>query len=289
MFGLFKKRKTETILDNFNAVTAKMYRGLMREKNISDEQIIEIVQLVMKKFQSAAESKGETISGTALVNIAAKFVKVYDISSPEFFMEHLRYEINRYMTSGLRDDYAKSSIFSNGKENIQSKAGIHNTSIQQGNAKEQYELAVLYENGIGVTKDIDQALFLYDKAAEQGHVTAQNHLGVVYSQGTVITGDDAKAVFWFRKAAEQGDLTAQNNLGLCYAEGTGVARDDAQAVFWYHKAAEQGYVDAQRNLSVMYGTGKGVKLDLSQAVVWLRKAANQGDVNCQEALNKLGV
>jgi TPR repeat protein len=34
----------------------------------------------------------------------------------------------------------------------------------------------LYQLGIGVEKDLDQAIFWYEKAAEQGSVAAQNNL-----------------------------------------------------------------------------------------------------------------
>jgi len=106
MFGFFKKKKPKTLLDAFNATTAEMFRPLLENnKNLSDENIIEIVQTVMRAFKEAADSKGETISGTVLINISAKFIRVYDLSGPEFFMEHLKYEINLYLTSGLREDY----------------------------------------------------------------------------------------------------------------------------------------------------------------------------------------
>lgn len=106
MFGFFKKKKPETLLDSFNATTAEMFRPLLENnKNLSDEKIIEIIQTVMKAFKEAAEGKGEIISGRSLINISAKFIKVYDLSGPEFFMEHLKYEINLYLTSGLREDY----------------------------------------------------------------------------------------------------------------------------------------------------------------------------------------
>ena len=83
-----------------------MFRPLLENnKNLSDEKIIEIIQTVMKAFKEAAEGKGEIISGRSLINISAKFIKVYDLSGPEFFMEHLKYEINLYLTSGLREDY----------------------------------------------------------------------------------------------------------------------------------------------------------------------------------------
>jgi hypothetical protein len=106
MFGFLKKKPKRTMLDEFDSTLAGMYRPyLSQKKNTTDAKIVEIVQMVMTAFKQAAESKGESISGTVLVNISTKFIKVYDLSDEEFFLEHLKYELTLYLSSGLRDDY----------------------------------------------------------------------------------------------------------------------------------------------------------------------------------------
>ena len=47
---------------------------------------------------------------------------------------------------------------------------------QDGDPDAQYELAYLYENGLGVPKNETKALELYQQAADQGHPVAQNSL-----------------------------------------------------------------------------------------------------------------
>ena len=47
---------------------------------------------------------------------------------------------------------------------------------QAGDPDAQYNLAYLYENGLGVAKDETKALDLYQQAADQGHPEAQNSL-----------------------------------------------------------------------------------------------------------------
>ena len=46
----------------------------------------------------------------------------------------------------------------------------------EGDPDAQYELAYLYENGLGVPKDEAKALELYQQAADQGHPAAQNNI-----------------------------------------------------------------------------------------------------------------
>jgi len=105
MFGLFGKKK-RTLLDEVNDLTVQMFRPLLvNNKKISDEKILEIVQTTMRAFKQAADSKGEVISGSSLIKISSKFILVYDMSGQELFLEHLKYEIKKYLTDGLRPDY----------------------------------------------------------------------------------------------------------------------------------------------------------------------------------------
>ncbi len=145
---------------------------------------------------------------------------------------------------------------------------------EQGNAKAQFYLGVMYDKGQGVPQDYARAAKWYSKAAEQGLAQAQLYLGFMY-QRPGVPPDDAEAVKWYRKAAEQGVADAQYNLGVMYDNGQGVPQDDAEAVKWYRKAAEQGVADAQYNLGVMYGNGQGVPEDYAQAHMWLNLAASR--------------
>lgn len=45
-----------------------------------------------------------------------------------------------------------------------------------GDPDAQYNLAYIYENGLGVPKDEAKALELYQQAADQGHSEAQNNI-----------------------------------------------------------------------------------------------------------------
>ena len=83
--------------------------------------------------------------------------------------------------------------------------------------------------------------------AEQGDAKAQFNLGLMYSKGQGVTQDSKQAVKWYRKAAEQGDVDAQYNLGLMYASGKGVTQDYVLAHMWWDIAASSGYESAVKN------------------------------------------
>lgn len=82
------------------------------------------------------------------------------------------------------------------------------------------------------------ALPLYRRLAEQGHAKAQFKLGLMYELGQCVKQDNIQAFDWYLKAAEQGEANAQYNVAVKYKTGQGVAQDDTKAAYWYRKAAE---------------------------------------------------
>jgi len=103
-------------------------------------------------------------------------------------------------------------------------------SAEAGDADCQFNLALMYEQGIGVLKDEKTALGWYRKSAEQGNSNAQYNLAVLYENGRGTAADFAEANHWYRKAAVQGDGLAVGNLGMLYLRGQGVNPDKIAGV-----------------------------------------------------------
>ena len=127
------------------------------------------------------------------------------------------------------------------------RAGDHATALREwrplaesGNRDAQFNLGLLYENGLGVAKDGAQAAHWFRRAAEQDDRSAQAYLGEMYAQGLGVERDDREALHWYRTAAERGHAASQYNVGLFYATGRGIAPSDVQAVAWITVAHENG-------------------------------------------------
>ena len=99
-----------------------------------------------------------------------------------------------------------------------------------GDVGSQYNVALMFEQGIGVEKDEKQAVVWYEKASNQGSSAAQFNLGVMYENGRGTEVDFAKARKWYRKASVQGDPLAIGNLGMLYVRGDGVKEDKTLGV-----------------------------------------------------------
>ncbi len=148
----------------------------------------------------------------------------------------------------------------------------NNETISEGDAGTHYNLGLDAYN----KKDYKEALKQFRLAANQGHAKAQNNLGVMYDNGQGVPQDYKEAAKWFRLAADQGYARAQRNLGIMYESGRGMPEDYGEAGKWYRKAADQGDAEAQFYLGQFYDEGQGVPKNDSEAVKWYRKAADQG-------------
>jgi TPR repeat protein len=145
-------------------------------------------------------------------------------------------------------------------------------------------LAQTFEEGVSAYNggDYETAFEVFHSLADQGMAEAQFNLALMYDNGDGVTQDYSEAVHWYKAAAQQGNASAQYNLGVRYDEGKGVAEDDSEAVRWYRAAAEQGYADAQTNLAVMYAIGRGVIKDNITAHMWFNIASAHGEQNAKE-------
>jgi TPR repeat protein len=101
---------------------------------------------------------------------------------------------------------------------------------KKGHADSQFNLALMYEQGIGVGKNEKEAVVWYGQSAAQGNAAAQYNLGVLYENGRGTKIDFAKANELYRQASVQGDALAIGNLGMLYVRGDGVAENKVAGV-----------------------------------------------------------
>jgi hypothetical protein len=83
---------------------------------------------------------------------------------------------------------------------------------KRGDAMAQFSVAIAYEDGVGIKKDLKQAFDWYSKAAKQGHEGAQYKVGTFYDKGLVVKKDMKVAMDWYKKAASNGSRPAQKRL-----------------------------------------------------------------------------
>ncbi|MFC6582713.1 SEL1-like repeat protein [Sulfitobacter aestuariivivens] len=149
-------------------------------------------------------------------------------------------------------------------------------AAQSGTPQFLFDLAKVLETD---PETAPRAAELYQQASDAGMIDAQVSLGVLYQEGIGVKKDLAIARRLYEPAAEAGHARAQNNLGLLYVRGEGVAQDYERAAALFQAAAEQRLARAMTNLGVLYENGFGVPVDEERAAELYRMGGNQRAVS----------
>lgn len=184
-----------------------------------------------------------------------------------------------------------------------------------GVVEAQYQVGLMFANGVGVARDMTQAMSWIEQAAVRGHVGAQYMLGihlVPEPSGAALSHDDvARAYDWLQRAAQQGHARAQHRLARLIARqhgalvrsletaaaAQGVAESQAvlaqdktgsDALDWLQRAAEQGQPGAQTRLGESLVHGAHGRHDEESGLRWLVRAAESAWPPAVQALLALG-
>ncbi|WP_160288256.1 tetratricopeptide repeat protein [Pseudomonas knackmussii] len=105
-----------------------------------------------------------------------------------------------------------------------------------------YNLANLLATGRGAPKDPAHALALYMRAADLGHAKSMNLVGRHFEEGLCVSRDLDQAREWYRRSAEAGDFRGQFSHAAMLAE----AGELEAALDWLRRALEGGNLNFLR-------------------------------------------
>jgi TPR repeat protein len=103
---------------------------------------------------------------------------------------------------------------------------------ESGDTKAQYDLSLMFIQGIGTKQNIGQGLVWLNRAAEKGNIEAMLELGVLYQKIDTLENTPQLALYWFEKAAMAGSAVGQYNLAHSYMDGGQIAVDLPKAYIW---------------------------------------------------------
>jgi TPR repeat protein len=112
----------------------------------------------------------------------------------------------------------------------------------------------------------------YERLAEQGDAKAQAQLGLMYARGQGVATNRGKAAELLRRAAEQGDAEGAFGLGMVYDNGDISSPDKAQAAKWYRLAADKNHPRAAYMLAGMLLKGDGIAKSPDEGMDYMNRA-----------------
>jgi tetratricopeptide (TPR) repeat protein len=135
--------------------------------------------------------------------------------------------------------------------------------------------------------DFERAAEIWEPLAQQGHVLSQYNIGLLYENGLGVPHRPDLAFFWYRMAALNDNDDARYNLGGLYFRGEGVERSVEQAAQVWTESANAGNPNAAYNLGViLIGDGSDEE-GLRAGMIRLKQASDAGHPNATELLESL--
>lgn len=119
-----------------------------------------------------------------------------------------------------------------------------------GDPDAQFRLGEMYESGIGVNKDMREAVYWIKRAANQKHEPASFKLLYMELEKKGLNRDNRIKVEELNIKAEQGNAQAQYYLGKMYARGVGLDKNPDVAIGWLDKASQAGVLEAELELKL---------------------------------------
>ncbi|MEM6537923.1 MAG: tetratricopeptide repeat protein [Pseudomonadota bacterium] len=163
-------------------------------------------------------------------------------------------------------------------ERFEEALTISTSLAASGNAEAQHLLGFLYEDGLGVEKDVSAAEALYAKSAAGGFIDGQVAYGSFLLAQNRSSDDIDNGLDVLGVAADRGDPRALVRLGVVYTDGIIVPRDEATGLAMIEKAASQNDPDALFFLGMAHVLGKGKPVDAEAGRKLLSKAAEGGQI-----------
>jgi TPR repeat protein len=123
-------------------------------------------------------------------------------------------------------------------------------AADKGDPEAMFELAKLYEKGIGTAQDFGKALSLYKRSADLGFADAINDLGFFYYQGAEgVKRDPEKAVALFVRAADLKHPQAMYNVAALIDDGVIKGKTPQDAARYLYAALRSGVKDVLAQLT----------------------------------------
>jgi len=148
---------------------------------------------------------------------------------------------------------------------------------ESGDADGVFQVAESLFNGRGVVKILPLAVEWYEKAAAKGSNAARYRLALCYDQGKGVEKDlqESKALAAKFEAPRSADEYYAASLWLS-RDGVD-ATSKTKAFEFCAKAAESGHSEALGKLALMYFMGEGTMKDPGQAIRYFEQSALKGD------------
>lgn len=177
---------------------------------------------------------------------------------------------------GLKPDYAEAEKW-------------FTAAAEQNAGDARFRLGNFYAN-YKEPRDYTRAYIWLRRAAEGGHRVAMYDLARLFREGKGVTKNEKEAFRWMLKSAEAGVLQAQMAVSDMYATGTGVEKSLAESLKWILKIANSPSAPVawlNKAGDIFFGGWETIPKNYPFARRFYERAAAKGDTHALEMLAKM--
>ena len=120
-----------------------------------------------------------------------------------------------------------------------------------GDAKANYNLGIMYRDGLGVKKDDVQSLIHFIEAAENRHMLGNYAVGLAFLTGKGSDIDVETGIHYLTEAALLGHAISPVEIGSLYFRGRIVEKNFVAAHFWWSLANDRNAPSASKKLGTL--------------------------------------
>ena len=148
------------------------------------------------------------------------------------------------------DDYERA-FDALSAEDYQTAAYYLSFFASNGDVRSQYNMGIMYRDGLGLEKNSRVALSWFLLAAEQNHMLANYAIGLLLRDGPADVKHPKRASLYLKEAAFLGHALAPLELGNMFFSGNHVSKDRALAFVWWSLSAERNAPGAEANIAAL--------------------------------------
>ncbi|EJK73043.1 hypothetical protein THAOC_05361 [Thalassiosira oceanica] len=141
-----------------------------------------------------------------------------------------------------------------------------------------------FHGRLGLQKDMQRVIELYNEAAELGSTNALFNFGNLYYLGDGVEKNTAKGVEFYEKAAMRGHVVSRHNLGISEVQKGNYDR----AVRHLLISAKMGFKDSLETMKQLFMTGQATKAQYAEALKGYQDAVEEMKSHDRDEAKRLG-
>jgi hypothetical protein len=180
-----------------------------------------------------------------------------------------------YLSAAERGDWEArvkvASFSTSGEDIVKRLADLYERTLISGNGMMEYRYADLLIKTAWNDADRRKAFEMYLKSASDGYIDSLHQVALMYRDGLGVSKDYVKMIEYLEMAADKGLMHSITLLADIYGQGKLLPKDRDMSFKWTLRAAEFGNREFMYRVAIMYRDGIGTEINKEESNKWFNR------------------